>query len=207
MREPKTTWGLGDYPLMAERLQRAAEQAVDRVAVSAGDRVLDLACGTGNAALLAARRGASVVGVDVEPRLLPRARARARAEGVSVDWREADAAALPPLGAEFTVALSIFGVMYVPDQAAAARELARVSAPDARLALAAWVPGSFMSAMGAPLAPYLPEPPAAAPPPARWGDEAGLAPSLAQLGSSSAKLRERVSCSTSAIAAKRSSSS
>lgn len=118
-----------------------------------------MACGTGNAALLAAERGADVVGVDFEPRLLALARERGDAARVRVQWRVGDVASLPLPESGFTAALSVFGAMYAPDHTAAARELARVCAPGARLALTAWVPGSFMPAMGDALASYLPPPP------------------------------------------------
>ena len=138
---------------MAERLRGVAERVVDRASVAAGDRVLDVACGTGNAAILAAARGAWALGIDIEPGLIAVARERALAEGLTVAWRVGDAAALPVPDGGVTVVLPVFGVMYVPDQAAAARELARVCTPEARIALAAWVPGRFMSSMGGALAP------------------------------------------------------
>lgn len=170
-----TTWGIGDYAAMAERLSGAAELAVERAQVTSADRVLDVACGSGNAALLAARRGARVVGVDFEPALLQIARERARVDALEVDWRDGDAVALDLAGAAFTVVLSVFGVMYAADQDAAATELARCCAPGGRLALAAWTPGGFMPAMGGALAPYLPPPPPGGAPPSRWGDQEALA--------------------------------
>ena len=176
-----TTWGVGAYARMAERLEDAAQRVVDRAAVTGHDQVLDVACGTGNAALLAAKRGARAVGVDFEPRLLALAKEQAEAAGVEVEWKLGDAAALPVRDGQCTVVLSVLGVMYAPDQSGAARELARVCAPQGRLGLVAWVPGSFMSAMGAALAPYLPPPPGGDPP-ARWGDEAALGALLSAAG-------------------------
>ena len=170
---PSTTWGLGDYGCMAQRLDRAARLAVARAPVTRDDRVLDVGCGTGNAALMAATLGAQVTGVDFEPALLAQARERGEAAGLAVTWQVGDAAALPFADAAFSVVLSLFGVMYAPDHALAAAELARVAAPGARVALAAWVPGSFMPAMGGILAPYLPPPPPGKAP-ARWGDESAL---------------------------------
>jgi SAM-dependent methyltransferase len=165
-----TTWGLGDYPRMAERLMQAAHAAVELAAVAPGERVLDVACGTGNAALLAAERGADAVGLDFEPALLAVARSRGEARFV-----EGDAAALPFEDAFFDATLSVFGVMYAPDQERAAGELSRVTKPGGRIVLAAWTPGSFMPRMGAALAPYLPPPPTGSGPPSRWGDPAELA--------------------------------
>ncbi|MGZ4215828.1 MAG: class I SAM-dependent methyltransferase [Solirubrobacteraceae bacterium] len=180
--EPATTWGVGAYSLIAERLEPAAQAVVDLARVSDSDRVLDIACGTGNAALLAARRGATVVGLDFEPTPLDIARARARTANLRVEWVEADvqSASLGP--AAFSVVVSAFGVMYAPDHDAAAGALARCCAPGARLALAAWTPGGFMPAMGAVLAPYLPPPPPSGAPPSRWGDEPAVSELLERHG-------------------------
>jgi SAM-dependent methyltransferase len=167
---------------MAERLTGAAGHAVQAAEVSARDRVLDVACGNGNAALLAAERGATVVGVDVEPVLLAQARERADVAGVRVDWLQADAAQLPLPGDSFSVVLSVFGVMYAHDHARAALELARVCMPGGRVALASWVPASFMPAIGGVLAPYLPPPAPGSAPPSRWGDELELPALLEQAG-------------------------
>ncbi|HEY2637125.1 MAG TPA: class I SAM-dependent methyltransferase [Solirubrobacteraceae bacterium] len=163
-----TTWGLGDYPRMAEKLRPAAEAVVAAARIKGGHRVVDLACGDGNAALIAAGHGARVVGVDFEPALL--ARAAARAGGADVEWREADVAATGLADGAFQAVLSVFGVMYAPDHEAAARELARLCAPGGRVVLAAWKPGGLMPAMGGALAPFLPPPPAGSGPPSRWGD-------------------------------------
>ena len=143
-----TTWGAGDYPLMAEQLDRAAAAAVDLADVQRGDRVIDVATGTGNAALLAAARGAEVLGVDFEPGLLDVARRRGVDLGLHVRWEAADLAALPVPDEWATVVVSVFGVMYATDHEAAAREMARGTAPNGRVVLASWVPGSFMPAMG-----------------------------------------------------------
>ena len=171
--DPATTWGAGDYALVAERLEPAAQAVVDLAGVTDSDRVLDVATGTGNAALRAASRGAKVVGLDFEPRLLEIAAARARSANLQVEWIEADLESAPLDPAAFSVVLSVFGVMYAPDHDAAAAALARACQSGARLALAAWTPGSFMPAMGAALAPYLPPPPGGAPP-SRWGDAAAV---------------------------------
>jgi SAM-dependent methyltransferase len=179
--EPATTWGLGDYPEMAERLVPIAEEVVARAQIDSGQRVLDVACGTGNAAVLAAALGAAVAGIDSEPTLLELARRRAS----EVEWRCADAAVLPWPDNAFDRVLSIFGAMYVPDQGAIARELVRVCAPGGRLVLAAWTPGSFMPAFGGVLAPYLPPLPPLPPggqSPARWGDEDAVAGLLESAG-------------------------
>ena len=141
MNGSKTTWGAGEYALMAQALKPASALAVDAVNVSAGERVIDVATGTGNAALLAAARGAHVLGIDTEPALLGLARQRASAD-LDVRWVEGDAEALPVTDEHADVVLSVFGAMYAADHAAAARELVRVLAPYGRLALAAWTPGA-----------------------------------------------------------------
>ncbi len=169
-----TTWGLGDYPLMAGRLAEAAAVVVQCAALGPGDSVLDVGCGTGNAAMLAAATGARVVGVDSEPRLLDIAGDRSRQAGLDVDFQLGDAVALDLPDDAFSAILSVFGVMYAPDHEAAVAEIARCSKPGARIILATWLPGSFMPAMGAALAPYLPAPPAASGPPSRWGDADAL---------------------------------
>jgi SAM-dependent methyltransferase len=174
MNDPKTTWGMGEYALMARALEPASAMVLDAVAVSAGDRVIDVATGTGNAALLAAARGAGVLGIDFEPALLALARQRATTAGVEIEWIEGDAETLPVVDGQADVVISVFGSMYAPDQAAAAKELVRVLAPSGRIGLAAWTPGSLMPAMGAVLAGYLPPPPPDTAPPSRWGDPDAL---------------------------------
>jgi SAM-dependent methyltransferase len=191
-----TTWGVGEYALIAERLEPAARAVVHATGVSDSDRVLDVATGTGNAALLAAGKGATVVGLDFEPRLLDIARARARSSNLEVEWVHADLESAPLERGAFSVVVSAFGVMYAADHDVAAAALARCCAPRARLALAAWLPGSFMPAMGAALAPYLPPPPPGGAPPSRWGDEAAVGELLERHGiSTRAATRESLSLS------------
>ncbi|MGC5287730.1 class I SAM-dependent methyltransferase [Micromonospora sp. DT231] len=165
-----TTWAAGDYPAMARRLMPAAEAVVAAAAPGPDDRVVDVATGTGNAAILAARRGARTVGVDLEPTLVDMARRRATDDGLAVDWRVGDAGRLPLPDDSADVVLSVFGVIYANDHEAAARELGRVCAPSGRVLLAAWTPGSLLPAMGQVLGGYLPPPPAGSAPPSRWGD-------------------------------------
>jgi len=177
-----TTWGAGAYPLMADQLRPAARAAVDRAAVRPGDRVVDIATGTGNAALLAAARGAEVIGVDFEPSLLAVAAQRAADLGLLLRWDVADVTALTAPDHWADVVLSVFGVMYAADHEAAARELARCAAPRARIVLASWIPGSFLPAMGQALSPWLPPPPPSSGPPSRWGDADALESLLASAG-------------------------
>jgi len=162
---PETTWGVGESPLMARQLEPAAVAAVDAAAVLAGERVVDVATGTGNAALVAAERGGQVIAVDFEPSLLRLADQRARDVGRDVQWLRGDLAALPVPDDSADVVVSVFGVMYATDQSAAAREIARIAAPGARVALASWVPGSVLPAMGQVLSGYLSPLPASSGPP------------------------------------------
>lgn len=167
--------GCRRVPADGPQLEPAAAAAVDAAAVLAGERVVDVATGTGNAALLAAERGGQVIGVDFEPALLRLAEQRTRDAGRDVRRLRGDLAALPLPDDSADVVLSVFGVMYATtDQAAAARELARIAAPGARVVLASWVPGSVLPAMGQVLSGYLPSPPASSGPPSRWGDPVAL---------------------------------
>lgn len=172
-----TTWGVGDYPAMAAALVEASRVTIQGAGELAGARVLDVATGTGNFALLAAEAGAQVIGVDFEPALLAIARARAARAGLAASFVLADASATTvPTGWSDVVA-SVFGVMYAVDHGAAARELARCVRFGGCVLLASWVPGSLMSAIGAAVAPFLPH--LSGPPPSRWGDAAELAALLA----------------------------
>jgi SAM-dependent methyltransferase len=174
MAQATTTWGIGDYPLMALSLEPVASTAVTVSAIGPGVRVLDLATGTGNAALMAAQVGAVVTAVDIEPVLIEIAEQRARLAGVDIQWLLGDLGQLPVPDASADVVLSIFGVMYAVDHDAAACELARVTAPGGRVVLASWQPGSFMSAMGQVLGEFLPPPPPSSGPPSLWGDADAL---------------------------------
>lgn len=169
-----TTWGAGEYRLMAERLAPVAAAAVEAARVTATDRVLDVATGTGNAALVASARGAEVMGVDFEPALLDIAKARAAEAGADVRWEVADVTAIPVPDAWANVVVSVFGVMYAADHDAAVREITRCVARDGRVVLASWTPGSFMPAMGQAFGAFLPPPPAGGGPPSRWGDPSVL---------------------------------
>jgi SAM-dependent methyltransferase len=134
-------WGVGRYERTAAQLAPISEVVVERASVQASERVLDLGCGTGNAALLAAARGATVIGVDPAPRLLDVGRARA----ADVVFALGDAAAIPVESGSIDVLLSVFGVIFAPDPVAAAAEMARVTAPHGRIVLSAWVPGGAVA--------------------------------------------------------------
>jgi SAM-dependent methyltransferase len=133
-------WGLGEYERTAERLLPTAEVLVDAVAPTPGEVLVDVGCGTGRAALIAAARGARVTGVDPAPRLLEVARAEAADRGLDAAFVQGDAASLPLADGHADVVVSAFGVIFAPDPSAAAAELARVTAPAGRIALSAWTP-------------------------------------------------------------------
>lgn len=137
---PAMDWGVGRYERTAEQLLPAARVVVERTALQPGERVLDLGCGSGNAALLAAEQGADVVGVDPAHRLLDVAQARATAAGRDIRLLPGDAASLPVDDASIDAILSVFAVIFAPDVRAAAAEMARVLAPGGRIVLSAWIP-------------------------------------------------------------------
>jgi SAM-dependent methyltransferase len=138
--QPRPDWSLGHYERIAEQVLPAARVAVDRAAPAEGEHVVDVGCGTGNASLLAAASGARVTGVDPAERLLEVARELAKERGLDVTFVSGEAAALPLGDGEADLVLSVFGVIFAPDPAAAAAELARVTGPAGRIVLTAWIP-------------------------------------------------------------------
>lgn len=169
----QATWSSGDFSVVAASIVYQAEQLCETADVQAGWRVLDVATGSGNAALAAARRGCEAVGVDYVPALLERGRIRAAAEHLSVEFREGDAEELPFPEASFDAVLSIYGVMFAPHHERAAAELARVCRRGGRIALASWTPRGFIGETFQLFSRYLPPTPGLEPP-VRWGDEAYL---------------------------------
>jgi SAM-dependent methyltransferase len=164
------TWASGDFSVVAARIVYQAEHLAETADVQAGWRVLDVATGSGNAAIAAAHRGCEAVGVDYVPALLERGRVRAAAEQLNVQFVEGDAEKLPFADASFDAVLSIYGVMFAPDHRRTAAELARVCRPGGRIGLASWTPGGFIGETFRVFSRYLP-PPAGLQPPVAWGDE------------------------------------
>lgn len=164
-------WALGDYPALAERLiPNLGGTLVAACGVRAGDRVLDVATGAGNAALPAARLGAHVTASDLTPELLSAGEHRAAAEGVRLQWRQADAEALPFEDDSFDVVMSCLGAMFAPHHQLCADELLRVCRPGGVVGTISWTPEGFIGEMFAAMAPYSPPPAAGAQSPLLWGD-------------------------------------
>lgn len=166
-------WATGDFAAIGATITLVGELLAEAVPVRPGDTVLDVATGSGNTAIAAARRFAEVSGVDFVPALLERGRLRAQAEGLSIEFREGDAQAIPYPDASFDVALSTFGVMFAPDQERAAAELLRVTRPGGSIGLASWTPESFIGDLFRANGKHVP-PPAGLKPPGLWGTEARL---------------------------------
>ncbi len=166
-------WSSGDYAVVGTTLQIVGEELCEALDLRSGAKVLDVAAGNGNATLAAARRWCDVTSTDYVPSLLERGRLRAVAEGLRVEFREADAEALPFADASFDAVLSTFGVMFTPDQDKAAAELMRVCKSGGKIGMANWTPEGFIGQLFKTLGKYLP-PPAGAKSPALWGTRARL---------------------------------
>ena len=179
------TWASGDYAAVAARIVIIAEQLADSARLRAGDSVLDVATGSGNAALAAARRGCTVTGVDYVPALLDRGRLRAEAEGLDVRFEIGDAEQLAFEDGSFDAVLSCLGVMFTPNQHQAASELVRVCRGGGTIAVANWSPTSFVGAMFRTVGRHVPPPPGLDPP-GLWGTEKRV---QELLGGAAAELR------------------
>lgn len=168
----RAIWASGDYPKLATDLVLPLGPVlVAACGIGPGDRVLDIAAGTGNAALPAALTGASVVASDLTPELLQHGRAAAVERGVELEWREANAEALPFADGEFDVVMSCIGVMFAPHHQKCADEIIRVARPGATIGLLSWTPEGFIGELFATMRPYMAAPPAGAQPPPLWGRE------------------------------------
>jgi len=166
----QATWASGDYGVIGVRLQIVGETLAEAADVRAGERVLDVAAGNGNATLAAARRFAEVTSTDYVPALLEKGRARAQAEGFDVQFRVADAEDLPFADGSFDVVLSTFGAMFTPDHARPAREMLRVLRSGGRIGMANWTPEGFIGRLFKVIGAHVP-PPAGLQSPALWGSE------------------------------------
>ena len=169
----QTAWASGDYAVIGTTLQIVGEQLAEACDLRCDERVLDVAAGNGNATLAAARRGCRVTSTDYVASLLDRGAERAGAERLDVQFQVADAEALPFADASFDAVLSTFGVMFAPDHAKTASELARVCRPGGRIGLANWTPEGFIGQMFKVLGRHVP-PPAGVQPPSLWGVESHL---------------------------------
>lgn len=168
----RAMWALGDYPAVAiDVIPELGPTLVAATGVRAGDRVLDVAAGTGNAAVPAALTGAEVVASDLTPELFVAGRQFAARNGVEITWEEGDAEALPYDDASFDVVLSCVGVMFAPHHQIAADELLRVCRPGGRIGLLSWTPTGFVGELFRTMKPYAPPPPPGAQPAPLWGDE------------------------------------
>jgi ubiquinone/menaquinone biosynthesis C-methylase UbiE len=163
-------WALGDYARMAEEVMAPLGPVlIDAVGMGPGDRVLDVAAGSGNISIPAAKTGASVVSSDLTPELLERSRRRAAKQGVSLEWREANAERLPFGDHEFDAVISAIGVMFAPHHQRAADELVRVCRPGGTIGVISWTPDGFFGRMLAAIRPYRPTVAPGTPPAALWG--------------------------------------
>src|SRR4051812_40743804 len=165
----KATWMTGDYDLFSRFMEKDAEQFVARLNIKPGTRLLDVGCGAGQLALIAARAGALVNGCDIATNWLEKARTRATAEGLGVSFEEGDAESLPYEDAQFDTVTSLFGAMFAPRPELVAAELTRVCRPGGTIAMGNWTPGGFIGQMFKTISRHIS--PTGMPSPVLWGDE------------------------------------
>src|ERR1041384_7920021 len=190
----QAAWSSGDYAVVGSTLQIVGEELCEALDLRAGSKVLDVAAGNGMASLAAARRWCDVTSTDYVPALLERGRARAQAEGWSIEFKEADAEALPFTKASFDAVVSTFGVMFTPNQDKAAAEMLRVVKPGGKIGLANWTPDGFICQVFKAIGRQMP-PPAGVKSPALWGTQARIDELFgAEAASIDARKREFMSC-------------
>lgn len=170
----RATWSSGDYSMIGVMFVPVSESLCESVELKAGQKVLDVATGTGNTALAAARRFCKVTGIDIVPAWIERARHRAEAEGLPADFHEGDAEALDFPDESFDVVMSTFGCMFAPDQQKTAFELLRVCRPGGKIALASWTPQGYAGQVLKTVSKYAPSPPPEFRPPVLWGTDERL---------------------------------
>ncbi len=163
----KTTWEAGDFSEIAKHIQTAAEDFVGRLNITPGTKVLDVACGSGNLAVVAAASGADVTGLDLADNLVEAAKKRAEAAGLTVKFEQGDAEAMPYADNSFDVVMTMYGAMFAPRPDVTASELVRVCKPGGTIAMANWTPTGFAGQMFKLATKYLPPPDM--PPPVLWG--------------------------------------
>jgi len=166
----KATWMAGDFGEIAKSIEDGAVEFINRLQIPEGAKVLDVACGTGNLAIPAAKAGAVVTGLDFASNLVEQARVRAKTEGLKIEFQEGDAEAMPYPEGSFDVVVTMFGAMFCPRPEKAASELIRVTKPGGRIAMANWTPAGFAGQMFKLSGMYAPPPPGM-PAPVLWGDE------------------------------------
>ena len=165
----KSIWEAGDYDRFSRYMEGGAREFYERLTIAPGSRLLDVACGSGQLSLMAAKDGVEVTGVDIAGNLVERAQARAQAEGLKVRFKEADAEALPFDDASFDVVVSLIGAMFAPRPDLVAKELLRVCAPGGTIAMANWTPRGFIGQMFKAVSKFIA--PSGMPSPVLWGDE------------------------------------
>ena len=170
-QQARAMWGSGDFPAIAVLIADSGRKAVEAAEVASGDKVLDVACGSGNATIPAAERGAEVTGLDLTPSLLEAGRKLADEAGVEIEWVEGDAEQLPFEDASFDVVMSVFGCMFAPDHRQAAAEIARVMRPGGRMAINSWTPEGNIGEFFKTVAGGMPPPPEGFQSPVLWGTE------------------------------------
>jgi SAM-dependent methyltransferase len=186
----RATWMAGDYGHFAQYLEPGALEFLDRLAIAPGTRMLDVACGAGQIAIPAARAGVQVTGVDIAANLIDQARARAREEGINVQFDEGDAEMLPYADDSFDLVVSLIGAMFAPRPEFVAAEMIRVCRPGGKIVMANWTPEGHVGHMFKIIGKYVPPSPLMAPP-MKWGDEATVRARLKE-GTSSVQCTRRM---------------
>jgi len=186
----RASWIAGDFGQIARLNEREGEKFVSRIDLKPGMKVLDVACGTGNQSIPAARTGAQVIGLDIAPNLLEQARQRAASENLKIEFVEGDAEKLPYPAAQFDVVLSMFGAMFAPRPELVASELKRVCRPGGLIAMGNWTPEGFVGQMFQLTARHAPPPPGMLPP-SLWGVEKVVAERLGSGAGKIARLEAR----------------
>lgn len=184
----KQTWSAGDYDYFSRFMERGAEIFYEQLDIPAGCRLLDVACGSGQLALCAAREGVNVTGVDIAPNQIRRAQARAKAEGLTARFMEGDAEALPFEDGSFDVVTSLIGAMFAPQPELVAKELLRVCSPGGTIVMGNWTAQGFVGQMFKTISKFIA--PSGMPSPLLWGDESTVRSRLGQ-GLSELRMRRR----------------